>query len=135
MLDRLIRLRDDLFKDPSAKEVDEKIKKRSAYNFIYGVSLFCFFRSKQIIVFDDEYNKRLADLPKIKRVKFIVRYMQNHYTNLFRIDIPEYNLDDYTVRFNEELLIDTVREVNKLDYNMSSDTFWQVQENFFIDSF
>ena len=132
MLTHLETLRDKLA--TSLKDVKPEVAKRSAYNFIYGVSVFSFFRKKGIIKIEPKSKKKLS---KIEKVKFVLNYLQKHYPEFFCVDLPDYDQDDYTIKFEEKLLLEVAQEVHKLSYDdkLSFEEFWKVQEELFIGSF
>lgn len=132
MLSTLEQLRDKLAS--SLKDVKPEVAKRSAYNFIYGVSVFSFFRKKGIIKIEPKSKRKLT---KSEKVKFALQYVQTHFPEFFCVDLPEYDKDDYTLRFPEPLLLEVAQEVHKLNYSetLGLEEFWKVQENFFISSF
>lgn len=132
LLDELKKQRDRLAS--SLKDVKPEVAKRSAYNLIYGISVFSFFHKQGLVNLGPKQKKRQS---KIEKVKFVLNYLQEHYAEFFCVDLPEYDKDDYTIKFEEALLLEVVGEVHKLSFDdkLQSEEFWRIQEEFFISSF
>ena len=135
MLQMFEQLRNQMVTDVSVAEIDDKMRQQLAHHFIYGVALFCFLRQKKVICFNQYQNEKLKSLQKIKRIKFILRYLQRHYIRYICVGISEYDVEDYTIYFGANTLISVAKEIVKLDYNLECDAFWHIQEEFFISSF
>lgn len=129
MLTTLQQLRAQLIADPTVT-ADEKMKRRSAYNFCYGVSLYYFLRYHNLLSITD--GPRTSN---IDRVHFALEQLENNYKDLYATDLPDYDLDDYTLLFDPELLVSIAKQLSKLDYNIPYEDFWQTHESFFISSF
>lgn len=127
--DTLIKLRLNLASS-APSTIDQKVAQRSAYNFIYGIALFCFLRDNKVIQVEKQ-----THLKKIDKIKFLLQYLQEHYPELYCVDLPDYDLDDYTLRFEEEPLLKTAQEVFKLVRKIKYNDFWSTFEEFFIASF
>lgn len=116
--------------EQSAPDIDQKLCRRSAYNFIYGVSLFVFLK-----------NKGLLEVPKgkaktrIDKMKLAIQAVQNQFPEFYYVDLPDYDLDDYTIRFDDEVMAEVAQETMKITKDIPQDEFFETHEEFFIDSF
>lgn len=118
--------------EQSAPDIDQKLCRRSAYNFIYGISLFTFLNRNKLITIKKPDKK----LSNIEKVKFALQLLQEQYPEFYYVDLPDYDLDDYTIRFNEKVLKEVAQATCNLTKEIEdAEEFWQVHEDFFISSF